>query len=96
MTNRRHFLRASGVLLSLPYLETFAAPAPVSKLRRRTVAINFGLGLHGPNLFPEKSGKEFELTPYLRELKSSEMISRFFPGRRIPVSTAVTPQRNRS
>ena len=69
MTNRRQFLRASGVLLTLPSLESFAAPAPVSKLRRRAVAINFGLGLHGPNLFPEKSGKEFELTPYLRELE---------------------------
>ncbi len=69
MTNRRQFLRASGVLLSLPYLESFAAPAAVSKLRRRTVAINFGLGLYGPNLFPDKSGKDFELTPYLRELE---------------------------
>ncbi len=69
MTNRRQFLRASGILLALPYLETFAAPVSTNHLRRRTVAINFGLGLHGPNLFPEKSGSDFPLTPYLRELK---------------------------
>ncbi|TWU01389.1 DUF1552 domain-containing protein [Neorhodopirellula pilleata] len=69
MTNRRRFLRASGVLLSLPCLETFAAPATTSSPRRRTVAINIGLGLHGPNLFPQKPGKDYELTPYLRELQ---------------------------
>lgn len=72
MSNRRQFLRASGVLLTLPYLETFAATAQATAPglpRRRTVAINYGLGLHGPNLFPEKSGGDFELTPYLQELK---------------------------
>ena len=69
MTSRRHFLRASGVLLSLPSLETFAAPSAVGQSRRRTVAINIGLGLHGPNLFPSESGRDFELTPYLRELR---------------------------
>lgn len=69
MTDRRQFLRASGVLLTLPCLETFSAQRPVVDERRRMVAINIGLGLHSPNLVPEQAGHDYTLTPYLRTLE---------------------------
>jgi hypothetical protein len=69
MQSRRQFLRASGVLLTLPCLESFAAPPTTKDDRRRMVAINIGLGLHGPNLFPETAGRGYEMTPYLGVLE---------------------------
>ena len=69
MRNRRQFLRASGVLLTLPCLESFGVPPANRNVRRRMVAINIGLGLHGPNLFPQTAGRSYEMTPYLGVLK---------------------------
>jgi hypothetical protein len=66
--NRRHFLRAAGVSLALPWLETFA-PATPAKPRRRMVCICTPLGRHPPFFFPEKAGKDYALTPYLEVLK---------------------------
>jgi len=66
--SRRAFLRTTGVGLSLPFLEAMlprfargADPAPP----RRMVLINKALGLHAPDFFPQKQGRDFELTPYL-------------------------------
>lgn len=70
--HRRHFLRAAGVAMALPCLDAFAAPAtPNTKnqTRRRMVCICTPLGLHPPNFFPEKAGRDYELTPYLEMLK---------------------------
>lgn len=68
--SRRTFLRGAGVILALPLLEVMmplrahaSAQAP-----RRMICINTTLGLHTPNLFPEKAGRDFELTPYLEPL----------------------------
>jgi len=75
---RRGFLRASGVSLALPWLEALAAasdtpgadaPRLVKRERRRMVCMNAPLGLHPPNFFPEKAGKDYALTPYLEILK---------------------------
>lgn len=33
------------------------------------ICINTTLGLHTPNLFPEKAGRDYELTPYLEAIK---------------------------
>ena len=65
---RRTFLRASGVTLCLPLLESIGAGAPEPP-KRRLIAIGLGLGLHAPNLIPEKSGRDYPLTPYLELLK---------------------------
>ena len=66
--HRRAILRGSGVALALPVFESYGnTPAPK---RRRMVAINVGLGLHGPNMIPEQSGREFKSPPYLRKLDS--------------------------
>src|SRR5215216_2099466 len=66
---RRTFLRAAGVTLALPLLETHASDAPAAKPPRRMVCINTPLGLHPAAFFPEKAGKEYALSPYLEVVK---------------------------
>jgi Protein of unknown function (DUF1552) len=72
---RRTFLRAAGVTLTLPLLDamtsrrTAAADSAKSESPRRMLCINTSLGLHTPNLFPEKAGKDYELTAYLEPIK---------------------------
>ena len=66
--SRRTFLRAAGVSVALPWLDAFAprrAFASVDPAPRRMALICSPLGLHGPNLFPAKAGREYEATPYL-------------------------------
>ena len=70
--NRRTFLRAAGVSLALPCLDAFSmarASAASVEPRRRMVCICTPLGLYPPHFFPEKAGKDYELTPYLELLK---------------------------
>ena len=70
---RRTFLRAAGVSLALPLLDYFQPRARAGEtaaaVPRRMVCICTPLGLHPPFFFPEKTGKEYELTPYLEVLK---------------------------
>jgi hypothetical protein len=66
---RRTFLRAAGVSLALPWLESLAPAAPTTKIPRRIVCINAPLGLHPPYFFPKTAGKDYESTPYLDVLK---------------------------
>jgi Protein of unknown function (DUF1552) len=69
ITTRRQFLRAAGVSLALPLLEStgaFGAAAPA--IPRRLLAVCFGLGLHGPNVIPKSPGRDYALTPYLEAL----------------------------
>ncbi|MGB3120641.1 MAG: DUF1552 domain-containing protein [Verrucomicrobiales bacterium] len=68
MTTRRSFLRGAGVAIGLPFLESLPAMAGSAKGRRRMVAVNVGLGLHAPNMIPTTTGKDYELTPYLKEI----------------------------
>ena len=75
--SRRSFLCASGVSLGLPLLEsiprTAAADESVGRQtnlpKRRMVAINVELGLHGPNMTPTQSGSNYELSRYLKVLE---------------------------
>lgn len=68
--SRRTLLRASGVAIALPLLPSLQSQtqAVQNTTRRRLVAINVGLGLHGPNIIPEAAGRDYELTPYLQVL----------------------------
>jgi Protein of unknown function (DUF1552) len=65
--SRRTFLRAAGVVVALPALDAHGAPA--AKPPRRMVCINTPLGLHPAAFFPEKTGKDYPLSPYLEILK---------------------------
>src|SRR5438128_762501 len=68
--NRRRFLRAAGVSLALPWLDALApAQNAAAGPPRRMVCICTPLGLHAPNLFPERAGRDYALTPYLDELR---------------------------
>src|SRR6478672_10977362 len=68
--NRRDFLRAAGVSMALPWLEALAPAQTPGQIPRRMVCICTPLGLHPANFFPEKTGKDYELTPYLEILKA--------------------------
>src|SRR6056297_2387381 len=65
---RRDLLRGAGVAIALPFLETRAMADSLPSPRRRLVAIDVGLGLHGPNLIPDQSGRDYRLTPYLEQI----------------------------
>jgi len=60
-------------MLSLPFLDAmvpaFARAATTDEAPKRFVAMCATLGFHTPFLFPEKMGRDFELTPYLAKLK---------------------------
>ncbi|MEM7601194.1 MAG: DUF1552 domain-containing protein [Verrucomicrobiota bacterium] len=62
--DRRYFLKAAGVSLALPSLESLGAETAI----RRTVAINIPLGFYGPDFFPEGSGLGYKTSPYLERL----------------------------
>lgn len=70
---RRTFLRGAGVAMALPALDCMTAPlaaaTAVTREARRLVAINFELSFHPPNLIPQASGPDYELTPYLESLR---------------------------
>ncbi|QDU92546.1 DUF1552 domain-containing protein [Lignipirellula cremea] len=70
--HRRTFLRAAGVAVGLPLLSAIA-PRPVrgagqGAVPRRMVCINTPLGLHPACFFPEDTGRDYTLSPYLEVL----------------------------
>lgn len=70
--HRRTFLRAAGVSIGLPWLNALSGrPFAGESIHpiRRMVCICTPLGLHPPYFFPEKTGKDYESTPYLEVLK---------------------------
>lgn len=66
---RRHFLKAAGVSLALPALESFGAPALAGTAKaQRLVCIGTYLGFYQPAFFPKESGRDYELSPLLKPL----------------------------
>ena len=78
-TTRRNFLRATGVTLALPWLESFAG-AKASPPPRRAVFICTALGLHAPSLFPRTAGTDYEITEYLSLLREHSNDFTLFSG----------------
>jgi hypothetical protein len=72
---RRTFLRGTGALLSLPFLDAMvpacasAAEAAASEPPPRFLAMCATLGFHTPFLFPQETGAAYTLTPYLQPLR---------------------------
>src|SRR3954470_25012925 len=107
--DRRTFLRAAGVCIGLPLLDamlpvglcaeqTAQAPSP-----RRLLLINKPLGIYGPYFFPQKAGKDYEPSRYLKALKEhrkdftvfSGMSHRGYPGghgTEVAIFTGVGPE----
>jgi hypothetical protein len=74
--SRRAFLRGAGAMLALPWLEamvpafaTRAQAAAATTAPKRFLAVNYGLGFHGPFLFPKETGAGYTPTPYLELLR---------------------------
>ena len=66
-TNRRTFLQAAGVSVSLPLLESFGASS-VEAPPKRMIAINQDLGFIPKLFFPKTAGRDYELSPYLEKI----------------------------
>ncbi len=72
--DRRTFLRASGVAIGLPFLEAMI-PAGAAEAKKalgqqpRMVLIGQPLGMYAPNFFPEKTGRDYEPSRYLKNLQ---------------------------
>ena len=71
MLKRRTFLQAAGVSLALPFLESMTPVFGSNKETppKRLIFVCTSLGLHGPNLWPETTGVDYEETPYLKLLR---------------------------
>ena len=71
--SRRTFLRGAGVAMALPLLDamTPARAAEATKIPRRMIAIETNMGILPQFFFPEKTGRDFELTPYLQKLAAN-------------------------
>ncbi len=70
---RRRFLKATGVSLALPWLESTAPTARADQAvvpRRRMLAIMYPLSFHPPQFFPEQIGRDYVPTRYLKWLES--------------------------
>ncbi len=74
--DRRAFLRGTGAMLGLPFLEAMVpafatrAQAAVGQPPQRFLAMCATLGFHTPFLFPQETGADYALTPYLEPLKN--------------------------
>ncbi|MCA9007503.1 MAG: DUF1552 domain-containing protein [Planctomycetaceae bacterium] len=72
--SRRHFLRGAGVMLALPLLEcraqTKSASSKHTETPQRMLLISNNLGVLPGPFFPKTSGKDYQLSPYLNELKT--------------------------
>src|SRR5262245_44845848 len=67
---RRRFLKAAGVSLALPWLDVFSqAQGPAAQPKRRMVCLCTPLGLHPPDFFPERTGRDYQFSPYLDVLR---------------------------
>ena len=68
--NRRRFLQGTGIALSLPAFDSFAAGLSAAKKPpRRLVCIGNHLGFYPGNFFPTESGKDYVATSTLKPLE---------------------------
>lgn len=70
--SRRRLLRAAGVSIALPVLDSLLPRAKAGEkagdVPRRMVCVCTPLGLHPQAFFPEQAGKDYSLSPYLEPL----------------------------
>ncbi len=108
--DRRTFLRSAGVAIGLPFLDAMV-PASAAEAKkalaapRRMVLVGRPLGMYAPFFFPEKAGKDYESSRYLKLLQPhrqhftvfSGMSHRYAPGHfaEVGLMTGVHPDRIR-
>src|SRR5436305_12238005 len=72
--DRRTFLRASGVAVAWPFLDAMI-PAGAAEAKKaatqpkRMVLVGRPLGMYAPFFFPEKAGRDYEPSRYLKVLQ---------------------------
>src|SRR4051812_33314855 len=105
--DRRTFLRATGVLIGLPFLEAMV-PAAAAEAKKalaqspRMVLIGQPLGMYAPNFFPQNVGRDYEPSRYLKNLQGvrdqftvfSGMSHRYAAGHfaEVGIFTGVAPE----
>ena len=67
-TNRRTFLQAAGVSVSLPLLESFGGASSVEAAPKRMIAVNQDLGFIPKLFFPKNTGRDYAMSPYLEKI----------------------------
>ena len=67
--DRRYFLKAAGVSIALPGLESFANTKKAEKVRR-FVGISGPLGVYPPGFFPTGEGKNFQFNDTTKPLEA--------------------------
>jgi hypothetical protein len=107
--NRRTFLRSAGVCIGLPLLDAMlptglrAEQKATAMRSKRMLLISRPLGYHAEFFFPAKTGKDYELTRYLKPLADhrqdftvfSGMSHRGYPGghhAEVALFTGVAPE----
>ncbi|RBP47538.1 uncharacterized protein DUF1552 [Roseimicrobium gellanilyticum] len=83
--SRRSFLRGTGVSLALPFLDAMwpgraSAAGAAATAPKRMVTVCASLGIYVPDLIPTKTGRDYELTPYLSQLKDHRNDFTVFSG----------------
>lgn len=80
---RRTMLRGAGVALALPLLEAMRpalAGDDAKPIPRRMICIETNMGILPQFFFPEKAGRDYELTPYLEKLAANRNDFTVFSG----------------
>src|SRR5688572_33138916 len=88
--SRRRFLQGTGILLSLPLLESMmpafaratvsSSPLAPNAKPRRMFSICNNLGLLGENFFPTGAGRDYTASPYLKLLEPHRQDFTVFSG----------------
>ena len=73
--SRRTVLKGVGVAIALPWLDAMLpamanqAEAAEAAAPKRFLAINYGLGFHGPHFFPKEVGADYVASNYLKRVE---------------------------
>ncbi len=91
--SRRQVIRASGIAISLPLLESMSRAFGSETLTspKRMVLICNTLGLHPPSLFPKSAGSGYESTDYLDILQDHRKDFTLFSGLSHPEQNGKQP-----
>lgn len=82
--SRRTLLRGTGITLALPFLESMLRAGQTATVPRRMVAIETNMGIMPQFFFPEKSGRDYALPPYLQKLAQHREKMTVFSGVSLP------------
>lgn len=82
--DRRTFLRSSGIVIGLPFLNAMIPVSAESKKAamqpKRLLMIGRPLGMHAPNFFPTDAGLNYTSSRYLKQLQSRRSDFTVFSG----------------